>query len=67
MPIYLTDYDLAKLDRFQLWQLDRYGNILAPASATDADESFEAGIEEIDRLSEWTEQQAQIDQLIHEQ
>ncbi len=44
---------------YEQWQLEKYGNVVAPVECTPDGELFESGIEEINRLAEWTNEQAE--------
>lgn len=46
------------LTSYELFQLERYGNIIPDISHTPEDNLLESGIEEINRLSAWTESMA---------
>jgi hypothetical protein len=52
-----------QLSPYEQWQVDKYGNITQPASHTPAEESFESGISELERLSAWLDTQAEMHQL----
>lgn len=48
-----------ELDPFELWQLKVYGNIIESGKTLPDAELYEAGIEELDRLAEWINMQAE--------
>lgn len=48
---------------YQAWQLQQYGDVLTDCTDTPADECFESGIEELNRLAEWTNNQAELNLL----
>lgn len=52
------------MTNYELFQLKRYGNILPVFKETPDDDLFESGIEELNRLADWTEKMAE--QEIHE-
>lgn len=55
--------DRSKYSPYELWQLDRYGFILADHSYSgggNREEEFENGAERADRDREWTELQAEM-------
>ena len=54
------------LTPYQRWQLENKGNIL-PVTRSVYDEEFEAGIEDLNRLSESIERQAEFEQYEKEQ
>lgn len=54
-----------ELDNYQQFQLNKYGNILPTPQATPDGDLFESGIEELNRLAEWTN--AQAEQQLYEQ
>lgn len=48
-----------KLDPYERFQMERYGNILPKACDLPPEECFESGIEELERMAAWTEAQAE--------
>ena len=54
-----------ELDNYQQFQLNKYGNILPTPEATPDGDLFESGIEELNRLAEWTN--AQAEQQLYQQ
>lgn len=46
---------------YEQFQLERYGNILPDQSITPEAELYENGMEELERLSEWIEQMAELE------
>lgn len=58
---YMTNLMLTKeLSNYDFWQLSRFGNIIPSIEATPDGELFETGIEELRRMSDWIEQQTEI-------
>lgn len=57
--------DPKELDNYQQFQLEKYGDILPTPQATPDGDLFESGIEELNRLAEWTN--AQAEQQLYEQ
>ena len=53
------------MTNYQMWQLEKYGNI-APLIQVNGD-VFENGVEEMERLAEWVEIQAERELHEHEQ
>ena len=51
------------MDAYQVFQLERYGNILPDTANIPDDELAENGIEELTRLAEWIEQQNELSEL----
>ena len=47
---------------YDLWQQERYGNVVPPVQVTPEGDLFESGIEEIERMAEWIEEQAYYQQ-----
>lgn len=52
------------MSAYEIFQLDRYGNILPDVQGTP-EEEYENGLEELDRLAEWTLAMAEKD--LHKQ
>lgn len=50
---------MKELDNFERWQLEKYGNILPSGKTLPDAELFETGIEELNRLAEWIDMQAE--------
>lgn len=50
---------MEELSNYDFWQLEKYGNIVQPVENILPGEEFESGIEELDRLAEWIDLQAQ--------
>ena len=48
-----------ELTNYEQFQLNKYGNILPTPEATPDGDLFESGIEELNRLAEWTNAQAE--------
>lgn len=48
-----------ELTNYDQFQLEKYGNILPTPEATPEGDLFESGIEELNRLAEWTNAQAE--------
>lgn len=44
---------------YERFQMERYGNILPSFSEVPEEEMYESGIDEINRLAEWTESMAE--------
>lgn len=51
------------LTPYEEFQMVNYGNILPPAANTKDDDLFESGIEELNRLAEWIESMAEIEEM----
>lgn len=48
------------LDPYQSWQLEKYGNVLATPQISPDGEAYEAGTDELNRMAEWMDMQAEI-------
>lgn len=48
-----------ELTNYDQWQQEKYGDVLAPIETTPEGDLFESGIEELNRLAEWMEMQAE--------
>ena len=48
---------------YELFQLEKYGNILPDTAHTPEDQLAENGIEELTRLAEWIEKQNELSEL----
>lgn len=48
-----------ELTNYEQFQLEKYGNVLPTPEATPEGDLFESGIEELNRLAEWTNAQAE--------
>ena len=48
---------------YELFQLEKYGNILPDTAHTPEEELFESWCEEMTRLAEWIEQQNELSEL----
>lgn len=55
-----------KLDAYQQWQLEKYGNIVPSVNNTPDDQLEESAFEEMDRMARWTEEQAEQQLISHE-
>ena len=51
------------MDAYQVFQLERYGNILPDTVNIPDDELAENGIEELNRLAEWIEKMNELNEL----
>jgi hypothetical protein len=47
------------MSNYDCWQLEKYGSILQEPVVLPDGELFETGIEELNRLAEWIEMQAE--------
>lgn len=54
------------LTSYQRFQMERYGYIIPDISNTPESELFESGIEELERLAEWTESMAEAELMEHQ-
>lgn len=53
-----------RMTPYEEWQIRSYGNILPDAASNcTAEELQEAGLEELERLAEWTESRAEMETL----
>lgn len=50
-----------ELSPYQLWQLEKYGNIIQ--DVVPVEELIESGVEEMNRLAEWMELHSEQQQL----
>lgn len=48
-----------ELTNYEQFQLEKYGNVLPTPEATPEGDLYESGLEELDRLAEWTNAQAE--------
>lgn len=48
-----------ELTNYEHFQLEKYGNILPTPESTPEGDLYESGIEELNRLAEWTNAQAE--------
>lgn len=48
-----------ELTNYEQFQMERYGNVLAPIESTPEGELFESGIDELNRWAEYMEMQAE--------
>lgn len=48
-----------ELTNYEQFQLEKYGNVLPTPEATPEGDLFESGIDELNRLAEWTNAQAE--------
>lgn len=48
-----------ELTNYELFQLNKYGNILPTPETTPDGDLFESGIDELNRLAEWIDAQAE--------
>lgn len=48
-----------ELTNYQQWQLEKYGNIIPDINVTPEGDLYESGLEELDRLAEWINAQAE--------
>ena len=48
-----------ELTNYEKFQLEKYGNVLPTPEATPEGDLYESGLEELDRLAEWTNAQAE--------
>ena len=44
---------------YENWQLEKYGNVIGSIETTPDGDLFESGIEELNRLAEWMNEQAE--------
>ena len=44
---------------YENWQLEKYGNVIGTIESTPDGELYESGIEELNRLAEWMNEQAE--------
>jgi len=44
---------------YENWQLEKYGNVIGAIESTPDGELYESGIEELNRLAEWMNEQAE--------
>lgn len=51
------------LTPYQEWQMTTYGNVLPEVGQTKDEDLFESGLEELNRLAEWTESLAEMETL----
>ncbi len=51
---------LNDLTTFESWQLEKYGNVLSTPQTTPGGEAYEAGTDELNRMAEWMDMQAEI-------
>jgi hypothetical protein len=52
-----TNNESTNYDR---WQEERFGNVIPPIEVTPAGDLFESGIEELNRMAEWINLQADL-------
>lgn len=55
-----------QLSPYDQFQLSTYGNILQPIANTKDEDLFESGIEELNRLAEWTEYMNDLELITQE-
>lgn len=55
-----------QLSPYDQFQLTTYGNILPAIANTKDEDLFESGIEELNRLAEWTEYMNELELITHE-
>lgn len=55
----------AEQTNYDLWQLERYGNILPTLEVTPDGDLFESGIEELNRMAAYIEQHAALELSNH--
>jgi hypothetical protein len=49
----------SNLTNYENWQLQVYGNVISPVGYTPESEMYESGLEELDRMAEWINSQAE--------
>ncbi len=54
------------LTPYQEFQLHTYGNILPETKNTKDEDLEESGLEELNRLAEWTDSLAELELMTHE-
>lgn len=54
-----------QMTSYEIFQMERYGYIIPDISNTPESELFESGIEELNRLAEWTESMAEAELMEH--
>lgn len=52
-----------EMTNFDLWQIERYGNILPTIQVTPEGDLFESGIEELNRMAEYMDRHAELQQF----
>jgi len=55
-----------ELTNYEQFQLNKYGNILPTPEATPEGDLYESGLEELDRLAEYMNMQAEQQMFQHE-
>ena len=55
-----------ELTNYDMFQLEKYGNILPTPEATPEGDLFESSIEELNRLADWTNAQVESQMYEHE-
>lgn len=52
-----------ELTNYEHFQLEKYGNIIGDITITPEGDLFESGMEELNRLAEWTNAQSEIQMM----
>ena len=55
----MTTETMSVFTNYENWQLEKYGNVIGTIESTPDGELFESGIEELNRLAEWMNEQAE--------
>lgn len=55
----MSIFEKQQMDNYTEFQLNKYGNIVAPIESTPDGELYESGIEELNRMAEWINFQAE--------
>lgn len=55
-----------KKTNYENWQLEKYGNVIGSIETTPDGDLFESGIDELNRLAEWMNEQAERQLEEHE-
>jgi len=51
---------------YENWQIEKYGNVIGSIETTPDGDLFESGIDELNRLAEWMNEQAERQLEEHE-
>ncbi len=53
-------------NNYENWQIEKYGNVIGSIETTPDGDLFESGIDELNRLAEWMNEQAERQLEEHE-
>ena len=64
----MTTETMSVFTNYENWQLEKYGNVIGQIETTPDGELFESGIEELNWLAEWMNEQAerQLEEQSHD-